>query len=279
MTQVHKSPLRRGAASRLARIEQLLAEAYGTPESTLDNKDDPLDEAIYIVLSFQTDLKRFSTTWCRLRTIYPTWEDVEAATVSGIGHAIREGGLQRQKARTIKALLAEVRRVNGSLSLDALRNLGDDAAEQVLTRLPGLSAKAARCVLLYSLDRNVFPVDGNTFRIFKRIGILRPDAIYKRRISHDALQAAVLPELRRSFHVNLVIHGQRTCLPLRPRCTECPIHNVCEMRGVPSAVGSSSARVLAKAQNARTRGRRKPTPAPRPAARASDKPNFAAAAD
>ena len=60
MTQVHKSPLRRGAVSRLREIDQLLAEAYGTPESTLDNKDDPLDEAIYIILSFQTDLKRFS---------------------------------------------------------------------------------------------------------------------------------------------------------------------------------------------------------------------------
>ena len=50
------SPLiRRGASKRLANIDEILEAAYGTPEAELGNMDDPLDEAIYIILSFQTD--------------------------------------------------------------------------------------------------------------------------------------------------------------------------------------------------------------------------------
>lgn len=226
-------PLRRGAARRLAEIDEILEAAYGTPEAELGNKDDPLDEAIYIILSFQTDLRRFNSTWTALRAKYPTWAELERAPASEIAHVLQEGGLHRQKARTIKQLLSAARSFAGELSLDVLRSMNDADAERVLTRLPGLSWKAARCVLLYSLQRDVFPVDSNTFRILKRLGILDTYTVYRRRTLHDALQAIVPPARRRSLHVNLVVHGQRTCLPRSPRCVECPLRPVCPRVGLP----------------------------------------------
>ncbi|MBI3786045.1 MAG: endonuclease III [Deltaproteobacteria bacterium] len=225
--------LRRGAAERLTRIDAILESAYETSEGELGNKEDPLDEAIYIILSFQTDLRRFSSTWSSLRAAYPTWDAVERAPVRKIASVLREGGLHRQKARTIKQFLLAVRRFAGGLSLDALRGMNDADAEQILTRLPGLSWKGARCVLLYSLQRNAFPVDGNTFRVLKRSGILAAHAVYRRRTSHDAIQAVVPPTRRRSLHVNLVVHGQRTCLPRYPRCAECGLFSTCPRVGLP----------------------------------------------
>lgn len=227
------TPVRHGAIERLAEIDRILQEAYGTPEAELGNKDDPLDEAIYIILSFQTDLARFRATWSRLRAAYPRWEALERASAREIARVLREGGLHRQKARAIKHLLAEVRRIVGELSLDLLRFMSEEDAERLLTRLPGLSLKAARCILLYSLRRDVFPVDVNTFRILKRTGVLRPSAVYRRRALHDSLQAAVPPLRRGSLHVNLVVHGQRTCLPLVPQCPLCPLRSACPMIGVP----------------------------------------------
>ncbi len=144
-------PLRPGAVERLAHIDAILEAAYGTPEAELGNKHDPLDEAIYIILSFQTDLPRFSSTWSRLRAEYPTWDALAHATERDIARVLREGGLHRQKARTIRRLLADVQQVVGELSLDLLRTMSDEDAEKLLTRLPGLSWKAARCILLYSL--------------------------------------------------------------------------------------------------------------------------------
>ncbi len=226
------SPLGRGARQRLAVLDRLLEQAYGTPESELGNKDDPLDEAIYIILSFQTDLARVKETWSRLQATYPNWETLERAPLRQVASVLRGGGLHRQKARTLKRLLAEVRRIVGELSLSLLKDMSDDEAERILTRLPGLSWKGARCVLLYGLGRDVFPVDGNTFRILKRAGVLSSFAIYRRRSLHDALQAAVPAPRRRPLHVNLVVHGQRTCLPLAPQCWRCPAQSACAMNGV-----------------------------------------------
>ena len=237
------SPLRPGAVQRLARIGMVLEAAYHTPEGELGNKPDPLDEAVYIILSFQTDLARFSSVWTRLRAAYPTWEELEHARAGDVARILRVGGLHRQKARTIRRLLAAVRKVAGELSLDLIRTMNNDDAERLLTRLPGLSWKAARCVLLYSLGRDVLPIDSNSFRILKRTGVLARRAVYRRRTLHDAIQAAVPADRRRALHVNLVVHGQRTCTPRDPRCARCPLLADCPKVGIAFRT-SSDVRVL-----------------------------------
>lgn len=231
-----------GAIRTLRELDSLLDAAYGAPEADLDNKEDPLDEAVYIVLSFQTDLDRFRLVWDELRAAFPTWESLVQAPLRRVVKALRVGGLQEQKARTIKKLLEVTKQETGTYSLDIVRDMEDDEAERFLTRLPGLSWKAARCVLLYSLGRDVFPVDGNTFRIFKRAGVLGRASVYRRRGLHDGLQDAVDTSRRKPFHINLVVHGQRTCLPQRPRCVSCPARIICPMRGVPGEIKSSAKR-------------------------------------
>lgn len=230
------SPLRSGAVERLAHIDSVLEAAYGTPEGALGNKPDPLDEAIYIILSFQTDLPRFSSTWSRLRAAFPSWDVLERAAARDVARILRDGGLHRQKARTIRRLLREVRKIAGEHSLDLLRAMNDEEAEKLLTRLPGLSWKAARCVLLYSLGRDVLPIDSNTFRVLKRTGVISRRAVYRRRTLHDAVQAAVPSHRRRALHVNLVVHGQRTCLPCTPECACCPLNADCPKVGIPASV-------------------------------------------
>lgn len=229
------SPLRPGAVERLAHIDAMLEAAYGTPEAELGNKPDPLDEAIYIILSFQTDLARFKLIWSRLRAAYPSWDALERAAARDVARILRGGGLHRQKTRTIRLLLAEVRRVAGEYSLDLLREMNDKEAERLLTCLPGLSWKAARCVLLYSLGRDVLPIDSNTFRILKRAGVLSRRAVYRRRKVHDAIQDAVPAHRRGALHVNLVVHGQRTCMPRAAQCACCPLDAVCPKVGLPAS--------------------------------------------
>ncbi len=221
------------AMRKLQRLDCLIDCDYDASESWLDNKRDPLDEAIYIILSFQTDVTRLKRVWSTLKNAYPQGRDVARTPVSRLAAVLGEGGLQVQKARTIKRLLSEVRRRSGDYTLDDLRSLDSPVLEALLTGLPGLSWKGARCVMLYSFDRNVFPVDTNTFRVFRRAGILPSNAVYRRRRLHDKLQSVVPPDRRRRFHVNLVVHGQRVCLPNAPRCNECLASQACDMRGIP----------------------------------------------
>lgn len=229
------SPLRSSAVERLADIDSALEAAYGNPECAFGNKADPLDKAIYIILSFQTDLARFSSTWSRLRSAFPSWDVLERAAAYDVACILRDGRLHRQKARAIRRLLREVHKVTNEHSLDLLRAMNDEEAEKLLTRLPGLSRKAARCVLLYSLRRDVLPIDSNTFRIVKRTGVLSRRAVYRRRTLHNAVQAAVLSRRRRALHVNLVVHGQRTCLPRTPGCACCPLNADCPKVSIPTS--------------------------------------------
>lgn len=128
----------------------------------------------------------------------------------------------------------------GSYSLDVLRGMADDEAERLLTRLPGLSWKAARCVLLYNLSREVFPVDSNTFWILQRTGVLGRGAVYRRRGLHDGLQNAIEASRGKAFHINLVVHGQRTCRPRRPRCATCTARSICSMYSVPAEIRANA---------------------------------------
>jgi endonuclease-3 len=229
------------AKEQLSSIDRLLEEAHKTSESTLGNKSAPLDEAIYIILSFQTDLPRVAAMWSRLRAAYTDWDELERAPVRNVAAVLRQGGLHNQKARVIKRLLSRIRHITGNLSLDLLQSMSTDEAERFLTRLPGLAWKGARCILLYSLDRDVLPVDGNTFRILKRTGVIPSDALYRRKSLHDALQLTVQPARRRSLHVNLVVHGQRICLPRRPKCPLCPLNQMCPTGLASSKAGTSVA--------------------------------------
>ena len=232
--------LRGGARHTLQELDRLLDDAYGVPEADLNNKDEPLDEAVYIVLSFQTNLDRFKLVWEDLRATFPSWDQLAQAPLDRVVEVLRVGGLQEQKARTIKKLLTTVKKEVGSYSLDVLRGMADDEAERFLTRLPGLSWKAARCVLLYSLGRDVFPVDSNTFRILQRTGVLGRGAVYRRRALHDGLQNAIEASRRKAFHINLVVHGQRTCRPRRPRCASCTARSICAMYGVPAGIRANA---------------------------------------
>ena len=221
-----------GGRERLLLLDHVFDAEYGAPESVLGNQPNALDEAVYIILSFQTDLRRFRSTWESLRTAFPRWDEADRAPVNEVADVLRAGGLHRQKAKAIKRLLRAVRNEFGELSLAALREMDDTTAERVLTGLPGLSWKGARCVLLYSLQRDVLPVDGNTFRILRRVGVIPGSSAYRRKCLHDALQAAVPVDRRRPFHVNLVVHGQRRCLPGTPRCESCSALHACQRRGL-----------------------------------------------
>lgn len=231
MERVRTYRLQTGATKMLRELDSILDHEYGAPESELGNKEDPLDEVIYIILSFQTDVARLQRVWQDLRRTYATWSDVAETSQDALSATLREGGLHVQKARAIRQLLKEVKRRSGSYSLEDLRQLDDEAAEKYLLSLPGLSWKGARCVLMYSLQRNCFPVDTNTFRIFKRVGVIGPRAVYRRKGLHDSLQRVITPKRRRPFHVNLVVHGQRVCVPGRPRCDTCIASEICNTQG------------------------------------------------
>jgi endonuclease III len=224
-----------GAAGRkrVRRLAALLAKTYGTPD--LGNLIDPLDEAVYILLTLQTPISRAREVWLALRARFTTWDQVLSAPQEALADVLRPSGFHCQRAKILHDLLRAVRATFGELSLARCGAMITEEAERQLRGLPGLDRKTARCILLYSFDRAVFPVDSNTYRFSQRYGILRSDTRFRRASVHDALQALVPPAERRALHVNLVVHGQRTCLPRAPLCSTCAVRRSCETGKLASA--------------------------------------------
>ena len=160
-----------------------------------------------------------------LRSAYPSWRAVLASPAAELTRVLQPIGLSAQRARRIHALLAEIVRREDELNLNRLYSLNDAEAEAYLASLPGVGKKVARCVMLYSLGRNVFPVDTHVLRVLKRLG-LAEEALSLQR-AQDALQVAVPESIRYTLHVNLVVHGRTICRARAPRCAECVLAEQC----------------------------------------------------
>jgi endonuclease III len=119
----------------------------------LGNKEDPLDELIFIILSNKSREQIYFGTFDALKRRFATWDEAAEAPVAEIAETIRFGGLADKKSRAIKLLLEAIVTEIGRADLSSLHELDDASAEAFLRGLPGVGSKTARCVLSVVLQR------------------------------------------------------------------------------------------------------------------------------
>lgn len=202
------------------------------------NLKDALDELLFIICSTKTEEASYRVSFQSLKDAFPTHHDLAEAPVESIARAIARGGLSNLKARSIRNLLDSIVIRFGSPTLEPLRRMSDKDAEDFLLSLPGIGKKIARCVLMYSLGRQVFPVDTHCWRISRRLGWVRPTQKDKHCAPRDMdrLESKIPAELRYSLHVNFVSLGRDICVAVSPKCEICPIAAYCPRIGVKQAV-------------------------------------------
>jgi len=225
----------------LREIDRRLQERYRNPRHF--NKDDPLDELVFVMLSTRTPEARYVRLYDEFHDRFGSWEAVAHAPVQDVISALETGGLARRKANDLVDIFRRLKRDFDEVSLEALRTMTDEDAEAYLTSLPGVGLKMARCVLMYSLRSRVFPVDAHTWRISKRLGIASGRRVPTRRQA-DELQFLIPPRLRYSLHVNLVALGRDICKPRGAHCGQCPIGDLCPSY---EPAGSTSSSTVSKA--------------------------------
>lgn len=208
---------------RLHRITSILSDQYGNP--TLNNKPDPLDEIVFILLSEKTDEAKYTAAFDNLKKRFPRWDDVLSASPAEVEETIKIAGMGKRRTELLLRLLRAIKERYGRLDLSALSSVTPTEAETGLLKLPGVGRKAARCVLLYCFDIPVLPVDIHTYRLAVRLGILSRRVSYEE--SHTTLPQLIPPSLRRRFHVNAVAHGRVRCFARSPKCDDCPLAEFC----------------------------------------------------
>lgn len=218
----------RGYAPHVHKIAEILTCKY--QDFRHRNKKNPLDELLFILCSVKRSEKVYLRAFASLKQAFPSFEELAKASHKELVSRVAWGGLQNQKAASVRLLMQAILKEFGRPSLSMLRHLDDQECEAFLLSLPGVGKKVARCVMLYSLDRKVFPVDTHCWRIACRLGWIRPSS---RKSSYcspgdmDRLQEMIPPALRRSLHVNMVSLGREICTARKPQCDCCPVQKYC----------------------------------------------------
>jgi endonuclease III len=204
-------------------VARLLAAEHASPRH--GNKEDPLDELVYIVLSQMTTHHSYERVFVRLRRACGRWDRLLRIPLPSLRALIRDAGLSRLKAARLRSIARRLRADFGTVSLSELRGMPDEEVEAYLTSLPGVGTKTAKCVMMYSLGRRVLPVDTHVRRLSNRLGLLSPRT--PDRDIHVALERVVPPGDRYAFHVNAITHGRLVCRARAPRCGACCVLRLC----------------------------------------------------
>ena len=208
---------------RFAVVADRLVAAHGVP--ALGNFRDPVREIFYILLSAKTTDNQYRRTFQALTARFPSLSDLATAEVADILSCIASGGLANKKASQIQRTAAALLAAGGQKPGRRLRKMAPAEVFAFLTRLPGVGPKSALCVMMYSLDADVFPVDVNVQRIAARMGAI------PRGLKHYQAQQKLPPLVpagrSRELHIAMVVHGRTTCLPRKPRCASCGIVEFC----------------------------------------------------
>jgi endonuclease III len=212
-------------SAKVHEITQRLTDYYG--EAPFSNKD-PLSMLVDIILSHRTRDEQTAAAYANLLKRFGRWEAVRDAPTHAVQEAIANVNWPEVKAPRLQAIMRQITEERGTLNLDFLCELPVEEAATWLNRFEGVGPKTTACVLLFSCQFPLLPVDIHVWRVSGRLGLIGKKVTAD--AAHPLLQA-LLPQDARSiydFHKALLRHGQRVCVYEQPHCNRCPITDLCD---------------------------------------------------
>jgi len=209
---------------KIKKINRLLVRHFGIPYRA-KKLPKPIDALIATILSQNTNDKNSYQAYRNLKKKYKSWDELNNASRKEIESVIKVAGLGKQKSASIKSFLSTLKKKSGKLNLHHIKKMSDLEILTELTSIKGIGVKTASCVLLFSLDRNICPVDTHVHRTLNRIGIVKtktPDKTF------EQIKDRLLDGVAHQFHTNLIKLGREICKPAKPSCSVCPLLKVCE---------------------------------------------------
>lgn len=212
-------------SAKASEVTRRLTVRYG--ELPFSGKD-PMSMLVEILLSHRTYDAQTDAAYDNLLKHFGSWEAVRDAPTEEVQAAIANVNFPEVKAPRIQTVMRQITQERGNLNLDFLCDLPIEESMQWLDRFEGVGPKTTACVLLFSCQRAILPVDVHVHRVSIRLGLIG------KKVSADAahnLLPALLPTDARgiyNFHKALLRHGQRICVFERPRCKQCNLTDLCD---------------------------------------------------
>lgn len=206
--------------SRIQRILRLLEAAYPDAKCAL-HFTTPLELLVATILSAQCTDERVNQVTRTLFTKYRCAADYINVPLAELEQDIRPTGFYRNKAKTLRACCQKLLQEHGG---QTPKNM------DALVQLPGVGRKTANVVLgvAYGIPSGIV-VDTHVSRLSRRLGLSQHTQPEK--IEQDLL-ALIPQEEWIDFGHRLIHHGRRICTARKPKCSQCPLGEVCPRIGV-----------------------------------------------
>jgi endonuclease III len=195
-----------------AAMFELAERGYGTP----------FQQLVACVISIRTRDEESLPISLRLFAVAPTAEAIVALTPAEIDALIRPSTFHERKSYQIHAIATRtVEEFAGELPCD----------DEVLQSFAGVGPKCAHLALGIACAEPVISVDIHVHRVVNRWGYAQTATPEQTMLALEAK----LPE-RYWVPINslLVPFGKHICTGIRPKCSTCPVLDMCQQVGVTS---------------------------------------------
>lgn len=202
------------------RLEDFRRECRVTTLAEEEKTRSPFRLLVACVISLRTKDEVTAEASQRLFAIAPDPERLAELDVESIAKAIYPAGFYNTKARQLKDIGRILRDEYGS-------EIPPD--ESPLLALPGVGRKTANLVLGLGFGIPAICVDTHVHRISNRLGLVNTKTPEQ---TERALNEVLPRDLWVPINDLLVTFGQNRCHPTSPRCTGCPLDDLCPRVGV-----------------------------------------------
>lgn len=201
------------ACEAVERLEQIYPQAVCSLEYSK-----PYELLIAVRLSAQCTDARVNIVTKVLFEKYPTLESIANADIVDIENIVKPCGLYKTKAKSIvdtaKKLISE---------FDSKIPDNMDA----LLSLPGIGRKSANLILGDIYGQTAVVTDTHCMRICERLGLSKGREPY----AVEMQLREILPmDKANDFCHRLVLFGREYCSAKKPKCTSCPVADICSYK-------------------------------------------------
>jgi endonuclease-3 len=185
-----------------------------------ENQRDPFVILISTLLSLRTKDEVTAVATDRLLELASTPEEMLKIPLDKIAKTIYPVGFYRVKAKNIHHTCRELIKRFGS-------KVPDDI--DTLLTIKGVGRKTANLVVSLAYGKDAICVDTHVHRISNRLG-------YVKTKTPDETEFALRKKLPQRhwiiYNTIMVAFGRKTCKPVSPLCSQCPVKKHCDRIGV-----------------------------------------------
>jgi len=204
----------------IQRLEDFRRECRVTTLAGEEKTRSPFRLLVACVISLRTKDEVTAEASQRLFGIAPDSKRLAVLDVESIAKAIYPAGFYNTKARQLKGIGKILRDDYGGQV---------PAEEAALLALPGVGRKTANLVLGLGFGIPAICVDTHVHRISNRLELVNTKTPEQ---TERALNEVLPRDLWVPINDLLVTFGQNRCHPTSPRCTDCPLDDLCPRMGV-----------------------------------------------